>query len=332
MRRLRVRKVLGCSAVAGVAVTAVATPAGATEPAPGPYAPVVASWPSELIQTGPNEYVSNKPLRELSFSGTALVGPGCSGYVIPLMRNPGPNHELGGMISSGDPGNDWYGPPGFPVTGGTWSTPSPWILSYAYQDGTYDIAFAQYCNDTYYGTLFHYTLDRQVAPPVVSIDVSCTATSTTVSGTGEPGATLHLTADPWGDDVTAVVDADGSWSVDYPHPFPAGTTTVTAHQVDRATNVSETTTTTVDHDVPCVGSTEGPTDGPTEGPTGGPTSTPTGTPMPPSITTGYAEDMPERATSGERGDGRALAAVIGLTGVALAGFGLRRRPPTRRTR
>lgn len=63
----------------------------------------------------------------------------------------------------------------------------------------------------------------------------------TVTGTGEPGATVTVTVD--GEEIgTAVVDEDGNWSVEVPEPLEDGDHVIGAVQTDPAGNVSEEVT------------------------------------------------------------------------------------------
>ncbi|MDR2930800.1 MAG: Ig-like domain-containing protein, partial [Propionibacteriaceae bacterium] len=84
------------------------------------------------------------------------------------------------------------------------------------------------------------------AAPVISAPVDGSSTNDTtplVSGTGEPGATVHVSID--GTEVgTATVDTNGNWEYQVPDtaPLNPGAHTVTANQVDPAGNKSPDTT------------------------------------------------------------------------------------------
>ncbi|MBO9524047.1 MAG: hypothetical protein J7518_21125 [Nocardioidaceae bacterium] len=313
--------------LASTLLTPAAQAAGGTGE-PGPYAAIVTSWPSTLIPLGPGAYISNQKLETMTFTGTAVVGRGCGGVVAVGLRNPGPQPLLSGMVhSGGNPDYDWYQPYSVQIQGGTWQLHVP-FPNLAYQDGTYDLQFVQYCNGVYYGTLVTYTLDTQVLPPVVSSSVTADQDSTIITGTGEPGATVHVKAGAWGE-VTATVAADGTWSVDYPHLFPVGTTTITAYQVDLATNVSEPGTADVTIVAP-PDDPEDPVDPPTDPPTDPPVPARPPTAVvkpvkhhrPPAITTGYAETVPSSSRRSPIALGLGVAGLVTVLGGALL---LRRR-------
>jgi hypothetical protein len=85
-----------------------------------------------------------------------------------------------------------------------------------------------------------FTVDTTVAPPVITGPLPGTLTSDntpTVTGTGEPGATVTVYVDgsPVG---TATVDASAAWTFPIPAPLADGAHTLTATQVDAAGNPS----------------------------------------------------------------------------------------------
>ena len=87
-------------------------------------------------------------------------------------------------------------------------------------------------------TLGMLTLD----PPTIN---SVTDSSTTVSGKGEPGATVTVTY-PDGTTSTAIVQADGTWTTTIPTSIHLkGGDTITATQTDGSGNKSKPATTTV---------------------------------------------------------------------------------------
>lgn len=68
---------------------------------------------------------------------------------------------------------------------------------------------------------------------------STTDTTPTITGTGDPGATIRVSVN--GKVVgTTTVAADGTWSVTVTAPLAVGAHTVTAVQTDAAGNVSQT--------------------------------------------------------------------------------------------
>ncbi|GGR53936.1 Ig-like domain-containing protein [Nocardioides luteus] len=106
--------------------------------------------------------------------------------------------------------------------------------------------------------------------PVVTApaDGSTTADSTpTISGTGEPGATVEVTVD--GEVVgEATVDADGNWELPLTEQLADGEHTVSATQTDEAGNTSEPSaevTFTVDTEAPGAPVVTAPADGSTTG-------------------------------------------------------------------
>jgi hypothetical protein len=60
----------------------------------------------------------------------------------------------------------------------------------------------------------------------------------TITGTAEPGSTVHVSAGP-NNQCTTTADAQGNWSCDLPLALPDGPATVTAVAVDKAGNRSE---------------------------------------------------------------------------------------------
>src|SRR5580765_6237431 len=106
------------------------------------------------------------------------------------------------------------------------------------------------------------------AAPVITApaDGSTTADNTpTITGTGEPGATVTVNA---GGTIlgSATVDAGGAWSLTPAAPLPDGPTTITAIQADPAGNVSPTSapvTFTIDTTAPAAPVITAPADGST---------------------------------------------------------------------
>jgi hypothetical protein len=81
--------------------------------------------------------------------------------------------------------------------------------------------------------------DAPDAPEITDPDEGSTTTDSTptVSGTGEPGATVTVEVD--GDEVgEAVVDGDGNWELPLTDPLDDGEHTITATQTDEAGNES----------------------------------------------------------------------------------------------
>ncbi|SFS65119.1 Ig-like domain-containing protein [Saccharopolyspora flava] len=86
-----------------------------------------------------------------------------------------------------------------------------------------------------------FTLDTAVEPPVISEPTNGSATgdsTPTISGTGEPGATVTVTTADGTQLGTATVGPDGTWSFDVQTPLPDGQHTITATQTDQAGNTS----------------------------------------------------------------------------------------------
>ncbi|WP_051485426.1 Ig-like domain-containing protein [Nocardioides sp. J54] len=85
-----------------------------------------------------------------------------------------------------------------------------------------------------------FTVDTAAAPPAIdpTLDGLLTDDDTpTISGTGEPGATVTVTTDSGQELGSAVVGADGTWSFDAA-PMADGPHTLTAVQVDAVGNTS----------------------------------------------------------------------------------------------
>src|SRR5690606_29426313 len=109
-------------------------------------------------------------------------------------------------------------------------------------------------------------VDATAAPPAIEVPTDGTSTNDstpTISGVGEPGATVTVTTASGMALGTAVVDDDGNWSLDSIE-LEDGTYTITASQVDAVGNTSEPSaevTFTVDTAAPAAPVITSPTDG-----------------------------------------------------------------------
>jgi hypothetical protein len=128
-----------------------------------------------------------------------------------------------------------------------------------------------------------FTVDTVAEPPVItspSPGAITSDTTPTITGTGEPGATVTVTDQTGTVLGTAVVDANGEWSLTPTTPLADGDYTITATQVDTQGNASLESSPvifTVDSTAPAAPVITGPADGSTVG-TATPTITGTGEP------------------------------------------------------
>jgi large repetitive protein len=82
-----------------------------------------------------------------------------------------------------------------------------------------------------------------------------------IVGTGEPGATVSITVPGTGEQLTAVVAADGSWSLQLTQPLADGDVTLTVVETDAANNsTTAVVQITIDTSVPLVPSLDSVTD------------------------------------------------------------------------
>jgi hypothetical protein len=118
---------------------------------------------------------------------------------------------------------------------GVWSVPVPVALA----DGTYPVSVTatDAAGNTASATQGLH-VDSSIASAITSPDATGDSTPT-ISGTGEPGATVVVAVD--GQTLTATVDASGVWSVDVPVALADGTYPVSV----TATDTSGNTVTTV---------------------------------------------------------------------------------------
>ena len=158
-------------------------------------------------------------------------------------------------------GGRTYGP--VTVSGGVWSLVVPDLA-----DGPYTATAVQVDpagNRSAPSTAVPFVVDTAAAPPVITApaDGSRTGDTTpTVSGRGEPGATVTVLVD----DVvvgTAEVDGDGRWSLELTTPLAEGPHTAEASQVDAAGNTSAVASSTfaVDLTAPAAPVVTEPADG-----------------------------------------------------------------------
>ncbi|WP_194293017.1 Ig-like domain-containing protein [Streptomyces smaragdinus] len=163
---------------------------------------------------------------------------------------------------------------------GTWSLPTTTPLA----DGPHTVTATQTdaSGNVSPAATSNFTVDATApAAPVITApaDGSTTGNPTpTITGTGEPGATVDVVVDgvPLG---TATVAPDGTWSIPVTTPLADGPHTVTATQTDPSGNVSPAATSnfTVDTTAPGAPTITGPADGSTISTTT-PTITGTGEP------------------------------------------------------
>lgn len=121
--------------------------------------------------------------------------------------------------------------------GGTWTVTSPTPLT-----GGQTVTATQKDPSGNVSDPTSAVVPDQTAPSAPTIGTIAEAT-TTVTGTGEPGATVTVTL-PGGTTRTATVAPDGTWSVTSPQPL-LGNEQVTAVQRDAAGNTSPSVTATV---------------------------------------------------------------------------------------
>ncbi len=132
---------------------------------------------------------------------------------------------------------------------GTWSATPTTALPEGLN--TLSITATDPAGNTSLPTALPVTIDTTVAAPVIAPSNGAGA----VTGTGEPGATVTVSA---GGTIlgTAVVDASGHWSVPVSTPL-ANSTALSATQTDLAGNASTPGTSTVDTTMPNIAPTNG---------------------------------------------------------------------------
>lgn len=155
------------------------------------------------------------------------------------------------------------------ITAGGWSCTS----TTPYSDGTYkfSVTATPGSSVTSFDSVLTIDTVAPVAPAITSGDLTSTERAPTISGTGEPNATIQLRVNgsPWSCvGGQPVVDTNGDWSCTLANSLGVSSYPVTVRQTDRAGNVSSPSAAITVTVLPgAVTATPGPTPTPTPTPT-----------------------------------------------------------------
>lgn len=238
--------------------TSSPSPSAAPSPAPGP---VSSPSPAASVETQPHEPSTPTPTPTPTPTAPPVDPPAVPLPVAPVVTAPAASAVLtnaGTLVVSGtgEPGAVVSiapdASPSAPIGSTTVLADGTWTVTAdlaALSDGVavLDVAQTNSAGSSPAVTIT-VTVDRTAEAPVISSVDTGTAADLglwfpIVSGTAEPGASIHVTAQT-GTDVRITADANGAWSTPQLADLSVGDTTLSVVQTDPAGNVSPAATVT----------------------------------------------------------------------------------------